>query len=75
MQKYCLDTSVLIESWVRNYRYSSFPSFWKKMEDSISKGIIIAPDIVLNELKRKEDELYEWAKNQKKLFVPLSTEI
>jgi hypothetical protein len=29
----------------------------------------------LNELRRKEDELYEWAKNQKKLFVPLSTEI
>jgi hypothetical protein len=31
-----LDTSVLIESWVRNYRYSSFPSLWKKLENSIS---------------------------------------
>jgi hypothetical protein len=65
----------LIESWVRNYRYSSFPSFWKKMETSIREGIMISPDIVLNELKRKEDELYEWAKSQEKLFVPLSTEI
>ena len=75
MQIYCLDTSVLIESWVRNYRYSSFPSFWKKMENSIDEDIMIAPDMVLLELKRKEDSLYEWAKNQEKLFVPLSTEI
>lgn len=45
------------------------------MENSIDEGIMIAPDMVLLELKRKEDSLYEWAKNQEKLFVPLSTEI
>ena len=75
MQRYCLDTSVLIESWVRNYRYASFPSFWQKMADSINEGILIAPDMVLLELKRKEDSLYEWAKNQEQLFLPLSAEI
>jgi hypothetical protein len=75
LQEYCLDTSVLIESWVRNYRPSSFPSFWKKMENSIREGNMIAPEIVLDELKRKDDELYKWAKNQKMLFIPLSIEI
>jgi hypothetical protein len=45
------------------------------MENSINEGIMVAPDMVLLELKRKEDSLYEWAKNQEKLFVPLSIEI
>ena len=45
------------------------------MENSIDEDIMIAPDMVLLELKRKEDSLYEWAKNQEKLFVPLSPEI
>ena len=45
------------------------------MEDAIQEGILIAPEIVLVELERKEDRLYKWAKNQKGLFIPLSTEI
>ncbi|MCU0285605.1 MAG: DUF4411 family protein [Acidobacteria bacterium] len=45
------------------------------MENSIQEGVMIAPEIVLEELKRKEDDLYEWAKDQKKLFIPLLEEI
>lgn len=45
------------------------------MEDSIREGVLIAPEIVLVELKRKDDGLYQWAKNQKGLFIPLNTEI
>lgn len=45
------------------------------MEQAILEGILIAPDIVLEELKRKEDDLFKWAKNQKELFHPLDVEI
>lgn len=45
------------------------------MENSIREGVLIAPEIVLDELKRKEDDLYKWAMNQKKLFIPLLVEI
>ena len=72
---YCLDTSVLIESWQRHYRPTSFPSFWEKMEDEIIKGRLIVPEIVLDELKKKTDDLYEWAKERDKLFKPLNSSV
>lgn len=72
---FCLDTSVLIESWQRHYRPTSFSSFWEKMEDEIIKGRLIAPEIVLGDLKRKTDELYKWAEKQEKLFKPLDSSL
>lgn len=72
---YCLDTSVLIESWCNLYRPASFPSFWKKLEDAIEQGSFVAPELVLYELERKEDEIFKWAKQRPVLFVPLDTEL
>lgn len=73
---YCLDTSALIESWWRLYRPNSFPTFWKRMEESIINGQVIAPMFVLDELKRKEgDELYSWAENNISMFLPLQNDL
>lgn len=73
---YCLDTSAFIESWWRLYRPTSFPTFWKKMEEAIAAGQIIAPMFVLDELKRKEDDqLYAWAESQMPMFYPLEAEL
>ena len=73
---YCLDTSALIESWWRLYRPTSFPTFWRKIEDSIADGNIVAPMFVLDELKRKEgDQLYAWAKDQITMFHPLDADL
>jgi len=73
---YCLDTNVFIESWWRLYRPTSFPTFWKRMEESIANGQIIAPMFVLDELKRKEgDQLYVWAVNNISMFLPMETEL
>lgn len=73
---YCLDTSALIESWLRLYRPSSFPTFWKGLEDAIGNGQIIAPMFVLDELKRKEgDQLYAWAADNISMFLPLENDL
>lgn len=72
---YCLDTSVLIESWNRHYQRAAFPSFWRKMEDAIGQGVLISPEIVLDELRRKDDDLYAWAKTQSGMFVPLDEDL
>lgn len=72
---YCLDTSVLIESWCNLYRPTSFPSLWEKLEEAIVQGRFIAPELVLEELKRKEDDVFKWAKQQKGLFFPLEVEL
>ncbi len=72
---YCLDTSVLIESWGRHYKPSRFPTFWVHVHESITAGIFISPEIVLNELERKADELCEWTKERRGLFVPLTADL
>ncbi len=45
------------------------------MEAGINDGVLISPMIVCEELKRKEDELYKWAFEREKLFLPLTVEI
>lgn len=73
---YCLDTSAFIESWWRLYRPSSFPTFWRRMEEAIANGQIIAPMFVLDELKRKEgDQLYTWAESHVSMFLPMEAEL
>lgn len=72
---YCLDTSVLIESWGRHYRPKGFPSFWDRVHHAIEDGVFIAPAIVLNELERKEDDLWQWTKEREQLFIPLTVDL
>jgi hypothetical protein len=46
------------------------------MDDAIGEGFLIAPEIVLKELEKKEgDELYTWAKGRVSMFQPLNAEL
>jgi hypothetical protein len=45
------------------------------MEVAIQEGSLIAPDFVLIEIERKEDQLYEWAKTQEGFFIASDAEI
>ena len=75
MEKYCLDTSVLVEGWVRLYPKDVFPSIWGKIEEMVADGRLLSPDEVLNELKKQEDDLHKWAKGQTGLFHPLDIDL
>lgn len=73
---FCLDTSAFVESWWRLYPQDSFPTFWNKMEEAIETGSIISPEIVLEELKRQDDDLFAWARaRQDSLFCPLDIDL
>lgn len=72
---YCLDTSAIVESWWRLYPPDSFPSFWEKLDEAIDYGQFITPAIVLDELKRKDDDIYEWARRHQGFFIPLGAEL
>lgn len=45
------------------------------MEGFINDGSLIAPEEVLEELKRGGDDLYEWARNKNGFFVPHDVDI
>jgi hypothetical protein len=60
--KYCLDTSALIEPWVRHYPVDLFPRLWDALADLAQRHVICAPVEVRREIERQSDGLSKWAK-------------
>lgn len=73
--QYCIDTSALLDGWVRWYPPDTFRTLWENIEGLIDGDIIIAPEEVLVELAKKDDDVHKWAKKNKKLFVAPSKDI
>jgi hypothetical protein len=49
-----------------------FPAVWTRLDGLIKDGLVAASEEVLLELERKDDEVYEWAKQRKAtLFVAI----
>ena len=71
---YSLDTSGLLDGWVRYYSPDVFPSLWKQMEAAAADGTIVAVQDVLLELERQDDDVFAWAKRHV-TFVQLEDEI
>jgi hypothetical protein len=72
---YCIDTSALVDLWRVFYPPDVFPSLWEEdIENLISEGFLIAPQEVFNELKNRDDGLFEWAKKHRKMFKDLDEE-
>jgi Domain of unknown function (DUF4411) len=69
-----LDTSGLLDGWVRDYSPEVFPSLWKQMESAAAEGTIVAVQDVLLELEPQDDDVFAWAKRHV-TFVPLEEEI
>lgn len=66
---YSIDSSALIHAWRRAYRPKNFPSFWQHMDDLIDEGRLKASIEVYNELKKKDDDVYQWCKERKDKLV------
>ena len=75
MTVYCIDTSSLIAAWQERYPIENFPSFWNKMDRLISDKRLIAPIEVLNEMKKRSDELHAWLKARPQMFRELDDAI
>lgn len=67
--KYSIDTSALVDWWVRYYPPASFPTLVKNVEALIAAGDLKASKEVLEELTRQDDDLCKWAKAHPDLFV------
>jgi hypothetical protein len=77
MAKYSIDTSAILDAWVRYYPYDLFPSFWNKFMLSIQSKDCIAAELIEQELKRKDDGCIKWFQqnNLTDFFVPLDDKI
>jgi predicted nucleic acid-binding protein len=72
---YCIDTSAIVDGWVRYYPRDVFPTLWDKLEKMIAAGRLVAPDEVLKELSKNDDDLHKWARLQDGLFCPLEDDV
>ena len=66
---YSIDTSALIDGWVRYYRPTAFPGLWEKMGDLASGGQLVASRSVYHEIEDREDRLVDWAREHVEMFV------
>lgn len=72
---YCIDTSSFLDAWDRWYPIDVFPSFWQKLGQFIEHGVVISSEEVYTEIERKHDELFEWVKARRSMFVELSDDV
>lgn len=73
--RYSIDTSSIIHARRRVYPPDIFPSLWSRIEGLIQEQILVATEEVLHELERQDDEIYEWARRQIGMFIPIDQEI
>jgi hypothetical protein len=75
MRVYCIDTSSLIAAWQERYPIENFPPFWDKLDALIDEERLMAPIEVLNEMKKRSDELHVWLKARPSMFRELDDAI
>lgn len=69
---YSVDSSALIHAHRRIYRPKNFGFVWKGFDKLISEGRFKASIEVYTELQKKDDEVFEWAKERKEaMFVEI----
>jgi len=71
---YLLDANTLIEAKNRYYRMTVCPAYWSWVQRSHVAGMVASIEPVGAELRRGNDELAEWARDQDGLFLPVSDE-
>jgi hypothetical protein len=71
---YCIDTSSILEWFVRRYPPAILPALPERMEDLIGAGRLRAPKAVFDEI-RPGDDCHKWAKAQTELFIEESAAV
>lgn len=69
---YSVDSSALIHAYRRIYRPKNFGFVWKGFDKLIDEGRFRSSIEVYNELEKKDDEVFAWAKERKEfMFVEI----
>lgn len=70
--RYSIDTSALLEGFVRRYPPDVVPSLWnEKFDRLIESGHLVAACDVLEDLGKRDDDIYAWAKEREQMFVDI----
>jgi len=73
--RYSIDTSALLDGWIRYYPPDIFPGLWRRLEALVATGDLAAIDEVLRELEKKDDDVHAWAKRQEGMWVAIDDDV
>lgn len=73
MIMFCLDANIFITAWKKLYPIEVFPSLWDQFVEQKDKIVIIKP--IFNELRKGQDELFDWINKQGFSITELSGEM
>jgi len=71
--KYCIDSNSLID-FSRNQPFDIFKQLWIEIEKLIESGRLISPHLVKKEIERGSDELVNWTRMNKRMFINIDKE-
>jgi hypothetical protein len=66
---YSIDTSAILDGWVRYYPPDVFGSVWARLKALGNAGTLFTPDEVIEELAKKEDGACQWAKAELQVYA------
>ncbi len=73
---YCIDTSSLLHAWRRAYPPKRFNGLWTALDRLIDDARLLATIEVYHELKKKDDDIFEWSKVRKEaLFREIDDDV
>jgi Domain of unknown function (DUF4411) len=68
---YSIDTSGILDGFVRLYPPDTFPALWNRIDALILVGELRACEMVQVEISKKDDVALEWMKSRPELVSPL----
>ena len=75
MSFYFFDTSSVLNGRRDLLPPTTFPTLWLRLEALVELGQARAVDVVRDELSKREDESYQWARANTGFFVPLEEDV
>ncbi len=69
MDHFCLDSNFFITAWRTYYSPLVTPDYWVFLKDMATEGKIFTPMQIHEELSAGGDDLFNWIKQHKNVFV------
>lgn len=71
---YLLDSDVLIRAKNDHYGFEFCPAFWDWLEQANAAGVVHSVAAVYDEIAPSDDDLAEWVKAHRPMFLPLTAD-
>ncbi|ODS39412.1 MAG: hypothetical protein A7315_11110 [Candidatus Altiarchaeales archaeon WOR_SM1_79] len=65
---YVIDTASLIRIKPEDYPHDIYVGQWSNIENIVKEGRLVSSKIVFEELGKRSDDIYEWAKRNRSMF-------